>query len=253
MSDLPTPAIGAARHGLAFLELGERLRQRGQLSAAASVAQAGLGRYPAVADAHDLLARIRADQGDDAAAVAGWHAALECDPLHVGARKGLAFVAFRAHDLLTAERHLEHAATHAPHDATVLAALDRVRAATRQLPSADDAPRLGDPGSGLLLYDLQGMRLAGGVDPSGDDSAGDAAAATGAGLTREAARVTRMLGLGEVRHLVIETADARIAMFPLGSDAALLLRRSASTPLGRVLALGARAAQAGREWLERMT
>lgn len=235
---------------MAFLELGERLRQRGQLAAAATVALAGLGHYPAVADAHDLLARIRADQGRDAEAIAAWSAALECEPDHIGARKGLAFVAFRTHDFALAEQHLEAAAMRAPHDASILAALDRVRSVPH--PAGEDTVRLTDPGSGVLLFDLQGMRLAGGVGSSGDATVADAVSAEGAGLAREAARTTRLLGLGAVRHLVIETADARIAMIPVREDAALVLRRSAATPLGRLLALGGHAAHAAAEWLERM-
>lgn len=235
---------------MAFLELGERLRQRGQYAAAATVVLAGLAHYPAAADAHDLLARVRADQSDDLAATNAWHAALECDPDHVGARKGLAFVAFRARDLAAAERHLDIAAMHAPHDASILNALDRLRALQ---PSREPgaAPRLGDPASGVMLFDLQGMRLAGGVRESADTQVADAAAAEGAGLSREASRVARMLDLGAVRHLVVETADARIAMMPVGTDAALLLYRSTATPLGRLLGLASGAARAAHEWLGR--
>lgn len=235
---------------MAFLELGERLRQRGQLAAAATVALAGLGHYPAVADAHDLLARIRADQGNDAEAIAAWHAALECDTDHVGARKGLAFVAFRARDFALAERYLEAAAMRAPHDATILAALDRVRSVPHE--STDEVVHFVDPASGVLLFDMQGMRLAGGVTEPGDATVADAVSAEAAGLAREATRAARLLGLGAMRHLILETADARIAMIPVRDDAALLLHRSATTPLGRLLALGARAAHAAREWLERM-
>ena len=214
------------------------------------MALAGLGHYPAVADAHDLLARIRADQGDDPAAVAAWHAALECDPTHVGARKGLAFVAFRSRDFATAERQLELAALHAPHDASVMAALDRVRSVQ---PSAmAEAPGLSDPASGLLLFDLQGMRLAGTISESADEVHADAVAAEGAGLAREAARVTRLLRLGAVRHVVIETGTARIAMIPVADDAGLLLQRGAGIPIGRLLALAARSAHAAGEWLGRM-
>ena len=131
-----------------------------------------------------------------------WHAALECDPEHVGARKGLAFVAFRARDFTTAERHLELAAMQAPHDATVLAALDRVRSVQPGAPSR--RTRRGSPirPAGVLLYDMQGMRLAGGVGDDGDEALADAVAAEGAGLTREAARAARLLGLGRTRHLV---------------------------------------------------
>lgn len=251
MTDVSLPAVSPASQGLAFLELGERLRQRGQLAAAASVALAGLGHYPAVAAAHDLLARIRADQGDDAGAIAAWHAALECDPVHVGARKGLAFVAFRARDFTAAERHLELAAMHAPHDATVLAALDRVRS-VQPGAVAEDVPRLTDPASGLLLFDLQGLRLAGGAGESDTDALADLVAAEGAGLSREAARVTRLLGLGRVRHVVLETREARIVMVPVADDAALLLHRGAAMPIGRLLALAGRAAQAAGDWLGRM-
>lgn len=235
---------------MAFLELGERLRQRGQLAAAATVALAGLGHYPAVADAHDLLARIRADQGDDAGAVAAWHAALECDPGRLGARKGLAFVAFRARDFALAERHLEAAALLAPHDATILAALDRVRSVPRE--PSDEPIRLVDPTSGVLLFDMQGLRLAGGIDDLGDGAMADAVSAEAAGLTREVIRAARLLDLGAVRHVVLETADARVVIVPVREDAALLLRRGAATPFGRLLTLGARAAHAAREWLERM-
>jgi tetratricopeptide (TPR) repeat protein len=252
VTDVPFAGASAAPlGGIAFLELGERLRQRGQLAAAATVAIAGLGHYPAVADAHDLLGRIRADQGNDAEAIAAWHAALECDPDHVGARKGLAFVAFRARELTMAERHLEAALLRAPHDPTLLAAIDRIRSVPRE--ATDDTIRLADPASGVLLYDLQGMRLAGHVGDSVDVLVADAIAVEGAGLTREAARAARLLGLGAVRYLVLETATARIAMIPVATDAALLLYRNAATPLGRLLALGGRAAHAAQEWLERMT
>ncbi|HEY4593532.1 MAG TPA: tetratricopeptide repeat protein, partial [Thermoanaerobaculia bacterium] len=53
---------------LAFLDLGEALRQRGQLEAAYKVARGGVARYPTLGDAHDLLARILGDQGDLAGA-----------------------------------------------------------------------------------------------------------------------------------------------------------------------------------------
>ena len=52
---------------LAFLELGEALRRRGQYDAAAKVARGGLSRYPGLADAHDLVAGGfgREPHGDD--------------------------------------------------------------------------------------------------------------------------------------------------------------------------------------------
>ena len=243
----PTPS-----QGLAFLELGERLRQRGQLDAAATVATAGLAHYPALADAHDLLGRIRADQGQDAGAIAAWHAALECDAGHVGALKGLAFVAFRSRDFATAERYLELAVGEAPHDASLLAALDRVRA-TQPAATPEVAPALADLTSGLLLFDAQGMRLTGGVGPGTSEEMADAASAEGAGLAREATRVTRLLGLGDWQYLLVEGTEFRLAVLPVAGGATLLVSRPGTTPAGRLLAMATRAGLAARQWLERMT
>ncbi len=236
--------------GHAFLALGERLRQRGQLDAAATVALAGISHYPALADAHDLLGRIRADQDDGAAATVAWQAALECNPAHAGARKGLAYLAFRIRDYATAERHLEAAVRGTPHDPTVIAALDRVRAAR---PAHHDEPlRIDDKASGVMLFDNEGMRLVGGLGADVPDERADAAAAEGAGVVREAERTARLLGLGGWRQVVVEGPDARTAFLPVGPDATLVVSRSTATPVGRVVATGNRAVQAAREWIGRM-
>jgi tetratricopeptide (TPR) repeat protein len=242
-----TPIVSGTTQGFAFLDLGERLRQRGQFDAAATVALAGLGRYPALADAHDLLARIRADQGEDAPAIASWRAALECQPGHIGALKGLAFLAFRARDMAAAEAHLEAAAMAAPHDTTILAALDRVRASTPA--PAIESFRLDELTSGLLLFDSQGMRLTGGVGPGTSEQQADGTAAEASGLAREAARAVRFLELGAWQQLVFETSTTRVALVALDIDATLLVRRPASTPPGRLLASSARAADVARAWL----
>src|SRR5918998_2993239 len=81
---------------LAFLELGEALRRRGQLEAAYKIARGGLNRYPGLADAHDLLARVLGDQGDLAGAFDAWVEALRIDPMLTSALKGIAFLYFRA-------------------------------------------------------------------------------------------------------------------------------------------------------------
>jgi len=51
---------------LVFMSLAEALRRRGQLEAALTVAKRGQSRYPEVADAHDLVARIESDRGNGA-------------------------------------------------------------------------------------------------------------------------------------------------------------------------------------------
>ncbi len=236
---------------LAFLELGERLRQRGQLDAAAAVAQAGLAHYPALADAHDLLGRIAADQGDEAQARTAWQAALECDPTHAGAHKGLAFLSFRQRDFALAERHLEAALRMTPHDPAILAALDRVRM-VRPSVYAEAPPRIDDPDNGFILFDPLGMRMAGGLGTGWPEAQADAAAAEGAGVVREAGRAAQFLGLGAWHRLVIESGNARMVLLPVTHDATLLAVRPGTTPVGRLLAVASRAVPVARDWLGRM-
>ena len=114
---------------LAFLELGEALRRRGQLDAAYKVARGGLTRYPALADAHDLLGRILGDQGDLAGAFDAWAEALRFDPMRIGALKGIAFLYFRAGDIPAALEHLRRAAEIDPDDPTIRQAMERVKGA----------------------------------------------------------------------------------------------------------------------------
>ncbi len=180
-----------------------------------------------------------------------WRAALGCEPGHLGALKGLAFLAFRARDYATAERHLESASHRAPHDASLLTALDRVRAVR---PSVhDEAREFDDPANGLLLADADGMRLRGGLGQDAPGAASDAAAAEAGGLLREATRNARLLGLGTVKHLVIESTDARFVVCPVRPDAALMAYRTPSTPTGRLVAMAQRAAGAAEKWLEEMS
>ncbi|MEP7227425.1 MAG: tetratricopeptide repeat protein, partial [Gemmatimonadales bacterium] len=116
---------------LAFLELGEALRRRGQLDAAYKVVRGGLSRYPGLADAHDLLGRILGDQGDLAGAFDAWADALRFDPMRSGALKGIGFLYFRAGDIPAALEHLQRAADIDPDDESIAQALARVRTAAR--------------------------------------------------------------------------------------------------------------------------
>ena len=127
---------------LAFLELAEALRRRGQLEAAAKVARGGLGRYPGLADAHDLLARVLTDQGDLAGAFDAWADALRIDPLRTGALKGIAFLYFRAGDTPAAIAHLQRASEADPDDESIAQALARVRREARAMaqPAPEPAP-----------------------------------------------------------------------------------------------------------------
>ena len=125
---------------LAFLELGEALRRRGQYDAAAKVARGGLSRYPGLADAHDLVARILSDQGDLAGAFDAWADAIRLDPLRSSALKGLAFLYFRAGDAGAALEHLGRAAEADPDDVTIPAAIARIEQEVREASAPPPPP-----------------------------------------------------------------------------------------------------------------
>lgn len=244
MTELPS---NSPDPGHAFLDLGERLRHRGQLDAALSVAQAGAGRFPALAAAHELIGRIRSDQGDDDGARSAWVAALECDRHSLGALKGLAFLAFREGNHPEAERRLEAAAMAAPHDTTILAALDRVRA-TRPL-VAEEAIDFESLSAALLLFDPEGLRISGGTGEDGNADSADIAAAAGMGALREAERTASLLQMGDLRHLLIEGESHRAVVAPVDDAGGVILCRARTAPVGRVVALSAKAVRAAREWL----
>ena len=150
---------------LAFLELGETLRRRGQLDAACKVTRAGLTRYPGLADAHDLLGRILSDQGDLAGAFDAWADALRFDPMRTGALKGIAFLYFRAGDVAAALDHLQRAAEADPDDPAIPQAIARVRR---------DAPEAGRAGLPAV------------EEPAGPDRHQEAPAPAGEGAVAEA-------------------------------------------------------------------
>ena len=314
-----TTRVAEEPTSLAFLELAEALRRRGQLEAAGKVARGGLGRYPGLADAHDLMARILSDQGDLAGAFDAWADALRLDPMRTSALKGIAFLYFRAGDAAAAIDHLQRAAEADPDDSSIAQALARVRRESRVMasrsgpeplpaavsdqassaapdhassaaparepapvaapapldapvPLAAVAPRTEprteaahleqpDPespfaelegGHALVLVDANGLRLAGGMpDPDGDDS-GDRVAAQLAGVSREASRATRLLGLGTWQTITVESPDAHFVLVRPTGETILFAAREPSLPMGRVALVAERAARVAKHWLERV-
>lgn len=243
--------LAAEPDSLAVLPLGEALRQRGQLDAALAVALGGVQRHPDLADAHDLLGRIRSDRGEGDGAFEAWTAALRIDPRHVGALRGLAFLAFRVEDYLRAERHLEAAVGQAPDDRGLRAGLARVRERLRRQAPPPLTLEDGDA-HGTLLVDSHGRRLAGVFRrPDGADIS-DAVAGELARVSREATRTTRLLGLGEWRGLSVEGRDASLHLVPPTPDTVLLASGDVDTPPGRLALVAERAAAAARRWIERL-
>ena len=276
-----TAELAADPSSLVFLELGEQLRQRRQLEAALKVATAGASRYPALADARDLCARIHSDAGDGEAAFDAWMEALRLDPTHLGAHKGLGFLYYRAGDHRRALRHLEIAVTRTD-EPGLHAAIGRVHAemeqghvatATDQVPSAEasgvpfvldenaaDSPRvdtavfsgLQAAGHGLLLLDGNGMRLGGALRNRDNVDVSDAAAAHMAGVSREAARAARLLELGAWLSVTAECPDGNLHLSTPSADSVLLTVRDASVPAARLALLAERAGETARRWLERL-
>ena len=256
---------------LAFLELAEALRRRGQLEAAFKVARGGLSRYPGLADAHDLMARVLSDQGDLAGAFDAWSSALQLDPMRTSALKGIAFLYFRAGDTAAALDHLQRAMDVDPDDPTIRQAFGRM-AAARSAPAPAEAPSAPAPApapapasagptsslfdgvdggeGGLLLIDGNGLRLGGELSSRDGEEAGDRVAAQLAGVSREAARATRLLGLGSWHAIAIECPDGHLVLAQPTADTVLLASRTPSVPIGRVGLLAERAARAARTWLE---
>lgn len=262
---------------LAFLELGEALRRRGQYDAAAKVARGGLSRYPGLADAHDLVARILSDQGDLAGAFDAWADAIRLDPMRSSALKGLAFLYFRAGEVPAALEHLARAAEADPDDVAIPAAIARIEQEVRetsapppspprsQAVSASTAPAtppsgptvdspfadFSDGERGLLLADANGLRLGGTLTAPGGGEAGDRVAAELGGVVREAGRASRLLGLGSWHSIAIETPAAFLVLVPPSGDTVLLASREPSMPMARLGLLAERAARVARRWLER--
>lgn len=120
-------------------------------------------------------------------------------------------------------------------------------------PSAGGSPPVGDQAledEGLLLVNAAGLRLLGTLERSGGVAVADRVAAELAGVSREAARATRLLDLGEWKTLALETATANFVLSPPSAETLLLIMRDASVPMGRVAIGTARALEAARRWLE---
>jgi len=270
-----TAQLAADPASLVFLPLGEALRRRGQLDSAQKVALQGLGRYPHLPDAHDLFARILTDKADFERAFDEWDMALRLDPQHAGAHKGLGFLFFKAGRTQEALEHLEAGLAEAPDDPSLKNAVARVRAALgAAAPPPPPAPAAPAPASaeeddaaaraaifaglegaenGLLLVDTQGLRLGGGLRDPGNTDVADVVAAHLAGVSREAARSAKLLGLGQWEMVVLEAPGGNAALLPASSEALLLVVRDASVPMGRLQVAAERAARAARAWLETLT
>ena len=251
---------------LAFLLLGEALRQKGDLETAHRVAVHGLKRHPHHADAHDLLARIYVDQGEIDRAVDEWEMALRMSPEHPGALKGMAFVCFQRRQFDEAEEYLRRATLGDAPDSEIRAALDTVHRSSSSAQAPDGEAGDGDPAADAdpqlafarvletedrtaLLLDGSGLVLAGAyLRPDGRDVAAEVGAQL-SGVSEEADRATRHLGIGEWTSIVFEAEAAVVAMAPAAEGGVLVVAASHATPLGLLRRLLDRCAVQARYWI----
>jgi tetratricopeptide (TPR) repeat protein len=256
---------------LVFLRLAEALRRKGQLDAALRVAMNGLERHPHLADAHDLYARILTDRREYERAFDEWDMAVRIAPNHTGALKGLAFLYFKVGDLAQAESHLEAARKVEPDDPSIDQAIAMMRAgASPHAPEPSPPPEPVAPPSpaldearvfagleganeGLLLIDGAGRVLGGALRDRAGADVTDAVAAYLAGVSQEAARTAKLLGLGAWNGLSAEGQQGNVHLAHPTSEALLLIVRERGIPLGRLAILAHRATAMARRWLERGT
>src|SRR6059036_1711058 len=262
---------------LVFLRLGEALRRKGQLDAALRVAANGLERHPHLADAHDLYARILTDKHDYERAFDEWDMAVRIAPHHTGALKGLAFLYFKVGDVEQAEAHLAAAKRVEPDDPTLEQAFEMIRGGRRP-PSTAPGPApepaataasstaagsggaldetrvfagLEGANEGLLLIDGAGRVLGGALKDRAGADVTDAVAAYLAGVSQEAARTAKLLGLGAWNGLSAEGQQGNVHLGHPTPEALLLVVRERGVPLGRLAILAQRATTMARRWLEK--
>ena len=255
-----------------YLQLGEALRRGGQLDLALKVALRGLERHPHDADSHDLLARIAVDRGELERAFDEWDMVRRIAPAHLGARKGMGYVLFKQGKYAEAQTYLSEASALDGEDETVATALAMVRVRLRELgeqgeqgeQGADslaarsvravrperlfDAITEGGEHTALLL-DATGLVMAGTyVTQDGRDVAQEVGAEL-SGVSDEARRAMRHLGLGDWSSLTVETDAAVVAMAPMRDDALLLIAASKAMPLGLVHRVLDRCVERANGWL----
>ena len=258
---------------LVFLRLAEALRRKGQLDAALRVALNGLERHPHLADAHDPYARVLTDKHDYERAFDEWDMALRIAPNHTGALKGLAFLYFKVGDLGQAEAHLELAKRIEPDDPTITQAVEMVRGGASppspQPPpvptplvqtEVEAAPPLDESRvfaglegaqEGLVLLDAAGRVLGGALRNPGGSDVTDAVAAYRAGVSQEAGRTAKLLGLGAWSGLSAEGRQGNVHVSQPSKETLLLVVRDRGVPLGRLAILAQRATGMAKRWLEK--
>jgi predicted regulator of Ras-like GTPase activity (Roadblock/LC7/MglB family) len=103
---------------------------------------------------------------------------------------------------------------------------------------------------GLMLVDGNGLRLSGSLRSPSDEDVGDRVAAELAGVSKEASRTSRLLGLGPWQAIAVESPEGNLFLVAPTPDTVLLTMRDPSLPMARLGLIAERAARDARTWLE---
>ncbi len=266
--------LGRDATSVVFLPLVDALRRIGRLDEARRYALRGLEQHPHLAGAHDALARVMADLGDDAQARDEWEFALRLDASHQASLRGLGFLAWKRRDLATADRLLARALHANPADDGLANALRRVRtelrgdaqpevvaashdgALTRRPRSTAAeqarqlfAPLLGDGDRTALLLDHDGLVIAGTyLDGDGRDVAEEIGAHL-SGLVEEATGALEQLGLGRWQSMLVEAQHATVGLAPGLEGAVVMVAAARDTQVGLVRRLLSQACDRAATWM----
>jgi len=104
-----------------------------------------------------------------------------------------------------------------------------------------------------LLVDGDGLVLAGAYNDGNGKDVAEVIAAELAGVSGEAERAMRHLGLGAWTSLLVEADEAIVAMTPAPNGSLLVVTASRKTPVGLVRLLLDRALARARGWLVRVS
>ncbi|MFN2398251.1 MAG: tetratricopeptide repeat protein [Gemmatimonadaceae bacterium] len=251
-----------------FLPLGDALRRSGQLDLALKVGLRGIERHPKSLDGYELIARISVDLGDMPRAMRAWETVLSLAPWHVGARKGLGYLLFKAGRLEEAENHLKEAAGLDDQDPSISKALAMVR---RHLsdkqqnvdPAANGkrspvmearflfADILGDGELTALLVDAHGLAVAGAYVTEDSQDVTENVAAALSGMRSEVERTIRHLSVGDWIGLTVETDVATVAMAPAAEECLVMVAAAKWEPLGFVGRTVSLCVERAESWLRK--
>jgi hypothetical protein len=267
-----TAEVASDPSSLAFLDLAEALRLRGQLEVAEKVVLNGLSRYPHLPAAHDLYARVLSDRGNFQHAFDEWDMTVRLEPRHLGALKGLGFLYYQAGDHGQALHHLEAAWREAPTDEGLHGAIVRLRellseareappvvtpsatAESDQVPAPVAGPVTpfggadSQPGQRLLIGG-GGLCLAGTMVTWTGESVTERASSETEGVVHEAVRTADRVGLGSWRSLIIETDGMNACLLAPTARTILLEVQEREQPIGQIMLTAERAARGARTWL----